>query len=144
MKTFRQRTFCLELCKNGWTDQDVVWGAESGGPKKPYVRLVYGSPWDGAILRGKGMPWHTRQHPDMNCAKMAEPFEMLFGLWTRVGPRKHVLDGAQIPHTKGQLLGVRTCRGMPDDTLLWAVQKWLNRSICRFGCGIGWVEGSTT
>jgi len=23
---------------------------------------------------------------------MAEPIEMLFGLWTRVGPRKHVLD----------------------------------------------------
>jgi len=24
---------------------------------------------------------------------MAELFEMLFGLWTRVGPRNHVLDG---------------------------------------------------
>jgi len=101
-------------------------------------------PWDGAILRGKGMPWHTWQHSDVNCAKLAEPIEMSFGLWTRVGPRKHVFDGAQIPRTKGQLLGVRTCPGMPDDTLLWAVQKWLNRSICRFGCGFGWVEASTT
>jgi len=27
----------------------------------------------------------------MNCAKMAEPIEMLFGLLTQVGPRKHVL-----------------------------------------------------
>jgi len=27
----------------------------------------------------------------MSCAKMAEPIEMLFGLWTRMDPRKHVL-----------------------------------------------------
>ena len=26
-------------------------------------------------------------------AKTAEPIEMPFGLWTLVGPRKHVLDG---------------------------------------------------
>jgi len=31
--------------------------------------------------------------------KTAEPIEMPFGLWTRVGPRKHVLDeGADWPH----------------------------------------------
>ena len=52
------------------------------------------------------------------------------GLWTRMGPVKHVLDGAQIPYMKGQLFGKRTCPGMPDDTLPWAVQKWLNWSIC--------------
>jgi len=36
---------------------------------------------------------------------MAEEIEMPFGLWTRVGPRKHVLYGTQIPNAKGQLLG---------------------------------------
>jgi len=30
-------------------------------------------------------------------AKMAEPIEMPFGLWTRVGPRDHVLDGGLDP-----------------------------------------------
>jgi len=35
----------------------------------------------------------------MSCAKMAEPIEMLFGVWTRVGPRKHVLDGVHIDAT---------------------------------------------
>ena len=30
---------------------------------------------------------------------MAEPIEMLFGVWTRVGPRKHVLDGVHIDAT---------------------------------------------
>jgi len=38
---------------------------------------------------------------DMNCPKMAEPIGMPFGLWTRVGPRKHVLDGARIPMESG-------------------------------------------
>jgi len=31
-----------------------------------------------------------------------------------------------------------------DDTLPRAVQKWLNRSICRLGFGLGWAEGSTS
>jgi len=33
---------------------------------------------------------------------MAELIQMLFGLWTQVGPTNHVLDGVQIPHVKGQ------------------------------------------
>ena len=45
---------------------------------------------------------------------MAELIEMPFGLWTRVDPIKHVLDGAQIPHAKGQLLG----EDMPDNTAM--------------------------
>ena len=27
------------------------------------------------------------------CAKTAEPIEMPFGFWARMGPRNHVLDG---------------------------------------------------
>ena len=35
----------------------------------------------------------------MSCAKTAEPTEMPFGIWTRVGPRKHVLGrGAHWGH----------------------------------------------
>ena len=29
----------------------------------------------------------------VSCAKVAQPIEMPFGVWTRVGPRKHVLGG---------------------------------------------------
>jgi len=36
-------------------------------------------------------------------AKTAEPIEMPFAVWTRVGPRNHILDGVQIPHAKGQM-----------------------------------------
>jgi len=64
---------------------------------------------------------------------------MPFGLWTRVGPRKHVFDWAQIPMRRG----IRG-KDMPGDYLLpWAVQKWLKRSNWHLGCGLGWAEGST-
>jgi len=36
-------------------------------------------------------------------AKTAEQIEMLFELWTRVGPRNHVLDGGSDLIHKGRL-----------------------------------------
>jgi len=36
------------------TDRDAVWDAESGGPKEPRLVSFQISPWEGAILRGKG------------------------------------------------------------------------------------------
>ena len=32
----------------------------------------------------------------ISCPKTDEPIEMIFGVWTRVGPRNHVLGGG--PH----------------------------------------------
>ena len=43
------------------------------------------------------------------------------------------------PPCEGAIIRERTCPGMPNDILPWAFQKWLNRSICRLGCGLGWV-----
>jgi len=40
---------------------------------------------------------------------MAEPIEMLFGLWTRVGHTNHVLDGVQIPRVNGVILKGKGC-----------------------------------
>jgi len=52
-------------------------------------------------------------------AKMAEPIEMLLGLWTWVSPRNHVLDGGpDRPMRSGSFLGERTRRGVPDDTAM--------------------------
>jgi len=42
-------------------------------------------------FREKNMSGHYRRHCAVSCAKMAEQLEMLFGFWTRLGPRKHVL-----------------------------------------------------
>jgi len=35
----------------------------------------------------------------VTCTKTAELIKMPFGLWTRMGPRKHVLDGVHIGAT---------------------------------------------
>jgi len=37
--------------------------------------------------------------------------------------------------------GGGTCPGMPDDTVA-SCTKWLNGSICRFGCGLVWGQRS--
>jgi len=67
---------------------------------------------------GKGATrYKVQRHSAVICAKTAEPIETSFGLWTQAGPRKDVLDWAQIPYAKGQSLRERTCPGMLDDIL---------------------------
>jgi len=78
-----------ELCKNGWTNRNAVWVIHSGGPKEACIRWSPDTPFEGAIISGKDMPGHARWHYAMSCEKMAEPVDLLFGLWTRVGQRKH-------------------------------------------------------
>jgi len=39
----------------------------------------------------------------MSCVKIAEPVEMVFRMWTQIGPRHH--DHAWIPKGKGQFWG---------------------------------------
>ena len=75
-------------------------------------------------------------------AKTAEPIKIPFGLRTQIGPMKHVLDWRLDPYGKGNFEGGK---GRPivkyRDTLRSSVQKLLNRSRCRLGCGLGWAEG---
>ena len=40
----------------------------------------------------------------MSSAKRAEPIEMPFEVWTRVGPLNHVLDGGPDPPREGAIL----------------------------------------
>ena len=49
-------------------------------------------PVGGEILKGKGRPIVKYRDTAVICAKTAEPIEMQFGLWARMGPRNHVLD----------------------------------------------------
>ena len=67
---------------------------------------------------------------------------MLFGLWTQMGPRNHVLDGIQVPMWRGNVEGDWRPIVKYRDFLAWAMQKRLNRSRCRLGCGLGWSKGS--
>jgi len=63
-------------------------------------------PWEGAILRGEtGEP--LLGHPAVICANTAEPIEVAFGLWARMRPRHHVLDGGPDPPWEGAILADR-------------------------------------
>jgi len=53
---------------------------------------------------------------------------------------RKTLTMAQIAPCEGAILG-GTCPGMPDDTVA-SCTKWLNGSICRFGCGLVWGQRS--
>ena len=47
----------------------------------------------------------------MSCAKTAELIVMLFGMWNRVGPRKHVLGGDAHWHNLANMTELSVCGG---------------------------------
>jgi len=86
--------------------RDCLSSAVHEWPIGSRCRLGYGLGWvqrstyyraqdtscEGAIIRGKDIPRHTRRHSAVSCAKMAEPIDLPFGLWTRVDRRKQKLN----------------------------------------------------
>ena len=58
-----------------------------GGPDLPCKRV---------ILRGERWPIVKYRDTAGSCAKTAERIEMLFGMWTWISPRKHILDGGAV------------------------------------------------
>jgi len=70
------------------------------------------APCKGAIFTGKDVPG---RHSAMSCAKVAEPIQMSFRWWTRVGPRKHVLHevGAHWRHL-ANTIELSMCGGDAD------------------------------
>jgi len=75
-------------CKVG-TGRDAVWVVGLDWPKKSRIRWGTDPHGKGTFFWGKGMPRHAQRHSGVNCAKTAEPIEVPFGFWTRVGRRKH-------------------------------------------------------
>jgi len=43
------------------------------------------------------------------CAKMTEPIKMLFGMWTQVGSRKHILAGGAHCHHLVNMIELSMC-----------------------------------
>jgi len=67
-----------------------------------HVLDVLDPPCQETIITGKDMPGHARRHYAVSCAKMAEPIDLPFGLWTRVGRKKHKFNRIrQAPSKKG-------------------------------------------
>ena len=68
---------------------------------------------------------------------MVEPIKLLFGLRT-LGPVNHVLDWGPDPQWEWAILlgKVALCKIEGLSALSCALQKRLNRSICRLACGL--------
>jgi len=65
----------------------------------------------GAILRReRAVHCKVSGHAAVGFAKTAEPIVMLFGMWTPVGPRTHVLGGVHTGATRRTSLN-RSCAG---------------------------------
>jgi len=70
--------------------------------------------------------------------KKAETIKLPFAFRTRVGPMNHVLHGVHANMRRNNFEGET---GKPyRDTLQSSVQTRLNRSRCRFGCGLAWAQ----
>jgi len=78
---------CL-LWPNGWMDQDAIW---YGGRLRPRNHVIDGV----QIAHGtgnfgeRGAHCKVQELSAVSCAKTAEPIDLPFGLWIRVGRRKH-------------------------------------------------------
>jgi len=91
-----------------------------------------------------GVAWSVHQLVTIvSPAKTAEPIKMPFAVWTRVGPKNHVLHrGPDHPWEGAILRGKGQSITKYKDSLLWAVQKWLNPSRCHLRCKFGRAQGT--
>jgi len=107
--------WCHLGCWHGW-EPCIRWGYRS-----PMWRGNFEAERRQPIVKYNGyLPW---------AGKKAEPIKMPFGMWTRVSPRNHVLDGVQIPHVKRQFWGEKgLAQDMPEHV-------WRSIYSKRFGWG---------
>ena len=79
--------------KNGSTDRDAVWVVDSGGPKELCIRW---GPRKGQFWGERATHCKVQWRSAVSYAKPAESIKFLFGLHTRVGPRKHCEMGVTL------------------------------------------------
>ena len=85
---------CCNVHKNGWTDQDAIWGADSHGPNEPCIR------WRLKSVKGKGQFWvihpSIKKHYESAAVYAKNSWTDREDVWGKphVGPRNNLLDGA--------------------------------------------------
>jgi len=89
-----------------WTEAHLhaFWVENSGGPTFPVGRGNFEgstSPRKGTILRGKRRLIVMYSDTLRSSVQKPEPIDMPFGVWGRVCPRNHVLDGSRSPVGRG-------------------------------------------
>jgi len=126
-----------EPCKNGWTDRDAVW-VDSGWVREPCIRLRSRSPMGRGNFEGVrgGTLWSIGTLCGHLCengwtdrhAVWIVGSDSLKKSWMRWGSRSPM---------RRAIWGKGSHFEKPRNFLPWAVQKGLNRSICRLGCALG-------
>jgi len=133
-----------EPCKNSWTDWHAIWVEDSGGPREPCIR------WQSRSLMGRGNFDREKKRPVVN-VKYRDTLQSSVQEWLNrlrcrsgcgLGWPQGIMCwmGVQIPHAEVQFWGKAAPIVKYRDFLPWAVQKRLNRSIYRLGCGLGWAD----
>jgi len=77
----------------------------------------------------------------VSSTKIAKLIKMQFGLWAWIGPKNRVRWGSRSPIGRAILRGKGLSVVKYREALSF-VQKPLNRSRCRLGWGLGWVQGN--
>jgi len=77
---------CLtsEPCKSGCTDQDTVWVEDSGWPRNHVLDRGPDIPIGRGNYGGKN-PLSVKGVSAVSCARTAQPIDLPFGSWARVG-----------------------------------------------------------
>jgi len=115
------------------------------GPMNHVLHEIQMPTWGGAILRGKqANRCKVQRRSAIICANTAEPIDVPFGLWARMGPKALCVTWeSRSPIWRGQFWWIRAPTVNYRHFLQSAVQKRFNRSICRLGCGLEWAEECT-
>jgi len=102
-----------EPCKNGQTDRNAVWVVGSDGSNESCVRWEIQIPYvKGSNFKGIGAArCKVLRHSAVICAKITEPIELPFGLWTPLGRRKQSIVFARLRQSAlmGEHITVTTC-----------------------------------
>jgi len=131
-------------CKNGWTDRDPVGLRTRVGPGNHVLDGGSDPQWEGQFWRWKGRPIvKYRETMRSSVQKRLNRSRCRLGCW--LGWAKESRNRwVQIPVWEGAILGAKGAHCKVWDFLPWAVQKRLNRSICRLGYELGWADGSSS
>ena len=78
--------------RNGWTDRDAVCFVDFDWPKESWIKWVHSRSTMRRGNFGERVAHCKGYGISVSCAEMAEPIDLPFGLWTRVGRRKHMFN----------------------------------------------------
>jgi len=113
------------------------------GPLNHVLNEVQMPTWKGQFWGGNRQTNVKYRHSTVVCAKMAESIKVPLACGLARAKSMCYMGGPD-PHGNRQFWWIGAPIVKYRHFLPWAVQKRLNRSICRIGCGLQWAGGCTS